>query len=255
MKTLIVQGICKDNISSYEWETFWVPCMKSVKSWADRSGFDYKLYTERLDDTFDVEAWFPEANLQQYENVFYKFQWMKDCSRPYSPYDYVFWLDSDILVWGNPFLPEEQDLFFMHMDRVMNKWAKPNMSIFGGRTFNVRQYVDWADNVFHYNCPEPALVTCFKELCKVQLIPYMTEEYFSTAYTEEHAVRLFDYKDCTFAQDWNLQRTLGSWSKDMFYHLNGVNKVAKFQRIMAYIMYVKTQNTNTLFKHIGKILE
>jgi len=251
MKTLIVQGFRNTTASSWEWENMLVPCMKSVKLWAERQGFDYRFYADRLDESFDVGAWFPEHNLQRHENLYYKYQWMKDCAE----YDSVYWFDSDILVWGNPALPKDEDLFFMYEYDLLGVWPKPRMSIWGGKTSRVLHYYDWVYSVFHYKCPEPALITCFKELSKAQLIPCITDETVTIAYLQEHPARLIDYADCTWAHNWRDGQESGRWVKDLFYHLGGENKVIKFQRIMSYIMYVQLQDKRSFYKNFGNLVE
>ena len=94
-KTLIVQGICRKNIGNWEWKKFWQPAMATVHKQAAKAGHDYKLFLEPIGDDWNVDTWFPEANLGVYQNVYYKFQWMKG----WENYDQIYWLDSDIVVW------------------------------------------------------------------------------------------------------------------------------------------------------------
>lgn len=242
MKKLIVQGICRDNVSDWEWKNFWSPAMASVRKWAEKRGHDYKLFLEPTGDDWNADEWFPEAKLGYFKNVYYKFQWMKG----WDEYDQVYWLDSDILIWGDPDLPQEEDLFFMKTNRplIMDRWIHPNMSIWGGLQSRVSHFVSWADDVFHYRKTEPALLTCFKELTKAGIIPQLTEERFAAVYVEEFKqknwVMIYDYYDNLFAQNFRPTEESGIWKPDTFYHLGGENKVAKLQRMLSFITYVQS---------------
>ena len=44
-KVLIVQGLTENNIKPISLKQFWYPCMATVKRWAERSGFDYKYFS------------------------------------------------------------------------------------------------------------------------------------------------------------------------------------------------------------------
>lgn len=105
MKTLVAQLWDDPEVigtyrgESSEVNSFWKPCMATVKSWAVKNGWDYKRY-----NLSELEPLLPD--LSSVEHVM-KSKWNQACIAKIgilnnSAYDKIIVMDADIYVYGNP---------------------------------------------------------------------------------------------------------------------------------------------------------
>ena len=50
----VVQGLQTDNVIKAELRDFWIPCMNTVKSWAERNDWSYHFFNESI-NSYDVQ--------------------------------------------------------------------------------------------------------------------------------------------------------------------------------------------------------
>ena len=257
MKVLIVQGINESNINPVQLKQLWYPCMATVKSWAKRNSFDYKYFTSRCNDDFDVTSWNLNYRRQNEitttKNQYHKLQWMDG----WTDYDYVLWLDSDCYVYGNPApfsmgLNPKPTLNFMHNEVVLKRWHSPNMSIWGGDQKLVQDAIDWARHQFDHPDDQHEIVQTLRCLNRYPIeyplfyddglrqnisIDNFTEELFMIGYTHSRigdTVRLFT-EGAGFSAIGAASRT---WTADSIIHFGGVTKLRELTRFRAYIAYL-----------------
>jgi len=261
MKTLIVQGLCEDNISASDLKQFWKPCMATVKQWAELNGYDYRYFSDKRNDDFDVTSWNLNYRRQNEitttKNQFRKLQWMDG----WTDYDWLFWVDSDCYIYGNP-MPfnfensRKPTLWFLNNEITLKRWHRPNMSVWGGNQLLVQDAVDWARYQFEHPWDQDEIVQalrCFNKypttkdappervldhgLRYTTEIPAFTEEIFMIGFTQSklgNTVKLLE-EGMGFS---SIGKGARSWTADSIIHFGGVNKLRDLTRFRAWKAYM-----------------
>lgn len=252
MKTLIVQGLCENNVGPNQLKNFWYPCMATVKRWAKNREFDYKYFSDKVNNDFNIKSLNIKTKDNGYhnqttQNQFYKFQWMNG----WSDYDHVFWVDSDCYVWGDPTIFRlgwfhRPTLYFLHNNkRYVARWYRPNMSLWGGNQELVQEAIDWVRYQFEHPNDQHEIV---QTLCCLNKYPKsddslldITEEVFMMGYTHSRinkSVKLFK-EGTDFSALGSHEMT---WKPNTFIHMSGFSKQRQLNKFRAYIAYLKFLN-------------
>jgi len=257
MKTLIVQGLSENNILPNELKLFWKPCMATVKQWAELNGWDYKYFSDKRNDEFDVTSWNLRYNRENEisltKNQFRKFQWMDG----WTDYDWVFWIDSDCYIYGNPEpfsfkIAPTPFLWFLNNEVVLGRWHRPNMSIWGGPQKLVQDAIDWARYQFEHPDDQHEIVQTLRCLNRYSSYHKMrfendlranwsvhnfTEEIFMIGYTNSRI-----NKSVVLIQEGSEFSGIGkapaSWIPDSIIHFGGSHKQRDLSRFRAYKAYM-----------------
>ena len=248
MKVLIVQGICTDNVPPGEMKNFWNPCMDTVRKWAGNRGWDYKLFTERRNDDFNISTWeqflIPGRETIS-QNQFYKFQWMDG----WDNYDHVYWLDSDCYIYGDPAPfaldirsnhPAMSSCNFLNSSTLLGRWKRPNMSTWGGKQSEVQKAIDWARYQFEHPDDQEPLLQVLKTINSTpcgddHCILNFTEEILLAAYT--HPREGAGVNIVPFDEGFSASGT-DSWKPDTIVHFGGANKLRKLTKLRVYRAYM-----------------
>lgn len=273
MKTLIVQGICQNNINEVELKQFWIPCMLTVQKWAEMNGWDYKFFNHPLlkNHPFDISSWgqtLRGGTEELTQNQFYKFQWMNG----WSDYDYVWWLDADCYIYGNPAIWGDfiDGCYFGNHQILQHRWKRPRMSIWGGVQTEVQRAIDWAVTQFDHPDEQDEILQALRCLNKYPAIKYeyttrghlitipeegalnvkFTEEIMMAAYTHPREGRGVHVGDAPSHVQGGDEADTGSWREDTIIHFSGkdkYNRLTRFRAYKAYMGYVATEGMDSKF--------
>lgn len=257
MRHLIVQGLVWSNFTDAELQSFWIPCMRTVKAWATRNGYDYQFFHQPKTIAphdplaFDISTWDQMLMLGREvltQNQFYKLQWMND----WSGYDYVWWLDADCYIWGNPLIFGIQEYsssmtsvscnFGWH-STIQGRWKRPNMSVWGGLQKEVQRAIDWARTQFQNPTEQGEILQTIRILNRYPIITgdsslrqQFTEEIFMAAYTHPREGRGVQVREPSSHVQGQYPDT---WKPDAIVHLGGANKIKQLTQLRAYIAYME----------------
>lgn len=230
--------------------------MQTVKAWATRNGYDYQFFHQPRTvaphdpQSFDISSWDQTLILgreQLSQNQFYKLQWMND----WSGYDYVWWIDADCYIWGNPPIfgyqtksdsPVSVSCNFGWHSTIQGRWKRPNMSVWGGLQKEVQRAIDWARTQFENPATQDEILQTIRTLNRYPIIigdksftQQFTEEIFMAAYThprEGNGVQVREPSHHVQGRDPE------TWKPDTIVHMGGANKPMKLTRLRAYIAYM-----------------
>ena len=253
----VVQGLQLSNIRSGELAAFWIPCMESVKRWAARNDWSYHFFNEAI-DPFDVQTLlqlqYHRVDPSTRNGQFYKLQWVNSvCDQ----YDEILWLDSDIYIWGNPCLPNNEfhNLKCMYTNH-MYAWRRPNFSIFWSSSDTLREMHEWNNRMLFNPSERGEIYSCLLTLARHNCLEGDVEFHDEVAFidwTETHAdrVTIIPYKteqhptsDCNWA--FTDSYLLECCKPDSFLHICDYPKQNLLQRFLAYKAY-------HAFTHQGKV--
>lgn len=249
----VVQGLQLSNIRNVELASFWIPCMESVKRWAERNDWSYHFFDSAIDnfDTEDLLNIKHSSDKTLRNGQYYKWQWVNSvCDQ----YDEVLWLDSDIYVWGNPTLPKTVNLdkFKCMCNKKTLAWDRPNLSIFWSSSKTIRELYNWNERMLHNPSERGDIYSCLLTLSRCGHIGDFTEELALIDWSENNSGRakLFQYErenDLTHKCDWAYddKYLLEVCTPDSFLHISGHPKQNLLQRFLAYKAYLSYLGTNT----------
>ena len=260
MKTLIVQGLTEDIINPAELKQFWKPCMETVKQWAKINGWDYRYFSGKRNDDFDVSAWNINTRGDRKERTkyqFYKLQWMDG----WNDYDSVFWIDADCYIFGNPMPFGFRDspkptLWFLNNEVVLKRWHRPNMSVWGGNQDLVQDAIDWARFQFEHPWDQDEMVQALRCINKYLVVdgappektydyglrfstdlPTLTEEIFMMAFTQSKLGKTVQMHEEGTGFS-SIGKGARSWTADSILHFGGTHKLRNLTRFRAWKAYM-----------------
>ena len=251
MKTLVVQGIAKSQMvcENFELTNVFIPCMKTVKQWATRRGYDYKAYSEAkyVEDygaLLDIEL-SPLAN-----NQFYKYQWVQG----HTEYDRIMWVDADVWVWGDPdplrdewfccpVIYREHEPDWMLHDGF--PWRRPNFGLFWGSQegiehfcTNARERLD--DPSKRGDCTNYLLITHRWVHYHGRHMCNMNDEWFMAEWMYDNLDKIRIYRQAASLDDWESDcHWYVNWPNipeiNSFIHLSGLKKHRKIQQLHLFL--------------------
>jgi len=251
----VVQGLQLNNIRNGELAAFWIPCMESVKRWAEQNDWSYHFFDSAIDsfDTEDLLNLKHSSDKTIRNGQYYKWQWVNSvCDQ----YDEVLWLDSDIYVWGNPVLPgtvkvhiKDFDVFKCMNTRKALAWDRPNLSIFWSSSKTIRELYSWNERMLNNPSERGDIYSCLLTLSRCGytggFMTDFTEEVALIDWVENNSdrARLFQYEraelpniKCDWAYDGRY--LLEVCTPDSFLHISDNPKQNLLQRFLAYKAYL-----------------
>ena len=249
----VVQGIQLNNIRKGELAAFWIPCMESVKRWAEENDWDYHCFHSALDswDTEDLLNIKHRKDKITRNGQFYKWQWVNSvCDQ----YDEILWLDSDIYVWGNPVLPLtgsrkiDNNIFKCMNTSQVVVWTRPNLSIFWSSSKTIRELHDWNVRMLNNPSERGEIYSCLLTLARhgfsKDFMTDFTEEVALIDWVENNQDRVYIYpyerpNDLSIKCDWAYdgEAIFEACTPDSFLHFTGIFKQRMFQKFRAYKAY------------------
>ena len=244
----VVQGLQTDNVIKAELRDFWIPCMNTVKSWAERNDWSYHFFNESI-NSYDVQTIlqvpYRVRDSRTRSGQFYKLQWVASlCDQ----YDEILWLDSDIYIWGNPHLPQNEfhNLKCMYTRHVL-AWRRPNFSIFWSSSDTIREMNEWNNRMLFNPSERGEIYSCLLTLAQHDCLEdrnEFTEEVSFIDWTETHAdrVTIIPYKTERHPNSkWDWAYTgrylIEVCKPDSFLHVSDHPKQNLLQRFLAYKAY------------------
>ena len=234
-KTLIAQiwdnpDVIGDyNARTDEVEQFWKPCLQSVKSWAKHNDFDYKTYScAELSSCFDL-SYLEDPALSNWERVCVS----KIAILNNPKYDRICVMDADIHIWGNPQLCEgdfcirvggrvfplntlsfqQAGIYWTTIGPTIYQWICDQLKNPGERLQLLRNYRKFSRTPVAYGESGEQMLLC--------------------AYLNTHGFTNID-NHVTWG-DTELKI-------DSFVHFTGKNKLKRFQKFRAAMVYSKIDN-------------
>lgn len=250
MKTLVVQGITRSDLHPSEVSEFYIPCMKSVKQWAKKRGYDYKAYSDAIEEEDYGQLLGIDLGVAA-NNQFYKFQWM----RGHTNYDRIMWIDADIWVWGDPdplgdewfccpIIFREHNPTWMTLDGL--PWRRPNFGLFWGSSEGIEDWCTVGASRL-YNPESRGDCTNYLLIRHRWAEPIICDEWFSSEWLHDNKHRIrqirceadWDYgtSDCGWYVNWPNVPTPNS-----FIHLAGPKKQQKFLQLKLFFEINKQPN-------------
>lgn len=245
MKTLVAQlWDDPETIESYygeckEVEKFWKPCMATVEAWAEENGWDYKRYTFA-----ELEPLLPD--LSSVEHIMTS-KWNRACISKIGMlnnpnYDKIIVLDADIYIHGNPQLG---DATFGIMTEG-RWWPNEELPVLaypqGGLYYSTcgPDVYRWCVDQFTNPSREFTYIKMNYEMREKsvnrEIVNFLGEQGFG-----EQAV-LCAYI-CSHEYE-NIENHVKLFKNkppdvDHFIHIDGTNKVLKFEKFKSYLVYQK----------------
>lgn len=247
----VVQGLQIDNVRQSQVNSFWIPCMNTVKRWAKQNDWSYHFFDAAI-DPYDVKTLlnvdYQTEDVKTRNGQFYKLDWVNSlCDQ----YDEILWLDSDIYVWGNPQLPPwpaHDNLKCMYTHSI-HAWQRPNFSIFWSSSDTLREMHDWNQLMLNNPSERGEIYSCLLTLARHNCLDSgereFTEEisFIDWTITNASRVTIIPYKTkenpdagCDWA--YNGRYLLECCTPDSFLHLCDYPKQNQLQRFLAYKAYV-----------------
>ena len=235
MKTLVAQlwdypSVIGDyNNHTREIEHFWEPCIESVKSWAAKNKYDYKRYSysnleHLLPDLTYIEDYITPADKPAGN-------WARVCISRLrilnnKKNDRVLRLDADIFVWGDPKLYDGK--FCVHTgDRQFLTLPYPQGAVY---------YSTIGPQVYQWICEQlknpGELLQLIRNFIKYSKKPttHFTDQTLLCAYINSNP-----YTEIDNHVYWNREPI----HPDTFVHFGGTNKLEKFRKFKAAMIYAK----------------
>lgn len=233
----------KDNFYA-PYETFWKPCMESVKAWAKRSGFDYFLddgsthNANRPDYDAALGISVPEFNKVYFDHFVQTFHPLT------SQYDRVIGIDSDVYVWGDPPITDHPfAVSTEELTMLTTKWIRPRHGVIYGT--NLNHYTSWFIN------------SIFKPETRSEVFEYIRLEHklvqgVTKYHNETICVPYFIDNDWYEYPHHVVWEQSGIPYENSFVHFSGINKTIKFNKFKVWKAY---EHVNSVYNKKYKNLK
>lgn len=248
LKTLVAQVWDNpETFSTYQGaeapvETFWKPCIESVKKWSQQNGYDYRSYStkECFEDLPDLEPLVQRSTKPNGVSVITP--WHRSCIGKLAmlnnpSYDRVLILDADIFVWGNPALSEAPLSIYVGKRRIYGD----HYQIFypQGGAYSTTQHLE----MYNWACrniegDEDDIFTFSRMM---SIFGNTAERGFGEQKVLTGWCYLNGWEEMTTHRSWEdeVRTDFNIIEPDCFIHFNGTNKLNRFQRFKAFCLYTK----------------